>query len=438
MAASALDRGLSPSRAVFDNGVVVLVQPNATTPAVAVNATFYTGCQYEPPDLPGVAYLTARLLDRGTERRSAAEIAEVLDDRGVALRIWAARHAFTLSYVCLTDDFDVLLEVASEVLRWPSFPEDELEKRRIEAITAVRQDYDSTAVRSAQAAVEDLYGPDHLYGRPSKGRIAALERIGRADIAAYHRSAVVPSALRLAIVGDVAAEAAIDLAARVFDAWRGAPPPDEPVPPPPRTHRSVRFVSMPGKSQSDIAYGFTTIRRVDPRYYAYWMLNNILGQFGLGGRLADNIRERQGMAYYAYSTLDATVGEGPLLIRAGVDPSNVERAVEAIDHEVRGLCVDGPTFAEVEDTRESLIGSIPRLLETNESIADFLQSVEQFGLGLDFDRQLPGLLRQVTQDDVMDAAREVLNPARAAIGVAGADGPGCGRRLSPPPVVEAS
>ncbi len=98
---------------------------------------------------------------------------------------------------------------------------------------------------------------------------------------------------------------------------------------------------MTGKSQSDIAYGFTTIRRLDPRYYAYWMMNNILGQFGLGGRLADNIRERQGMAYYAYSSFDPAPAEAPLIIRAGVDPRNVSRAIAAIDHEVATLGADG-------------------------------------------------------------------------------------------------
>ena len=75
------------------------------------------------------------------------------------------------------------------------------------------------------------------------------------------------------------------------------------------------------------------------------MMNNILGQFGLGGRLADNIRERQGMAYYAFSSFDPTVGEGPLVVRAGVDPKNVDRAIAAIDAEVRQLGEQGPTAA---------------------------------------------------------------------------------------------
>jgi zinc protease len=125
------------------------------------------------------------------------------------------------------------------------------------------------------------------------------------------------------------------------------------------------------------------------------------------------------MAYDAYSTLDAMVGEGPLIVRAGVDPANVDRAIEAIDEEVRAFGALGPTPEELEDTRSSLIGSIPRMLESNESIAEFLLHAELFGLGLDYDRRLPERLRAVTIDDVRDAAAAVLCPAHAAIVVAG-------------------
>src|SRR5262249_55465190 len=138
-------------------------------------------------------------------------------------------------------------------------------------------------------------------------------------------------------------------------------------------------IGMPGKAQADIAYGFVGVRRLDPRYYACWMMNNILGQYGLGGRLGGNNPRRPGMAYYAFSTFDGSFGEGPLMIRAGVDPANVARTIDAIDFEVHRLGTDGPTVEEVEETRRSLIGSIPRLLETNESIAMFLQTSEHFG-----------------------------------------------------------
>ena len=414
--------GLSPVRASLDNGAVLIVQEASATPAVSINATFFAGSLYEPDHLTGLAYLTGRVIDRGTERRDADAIAEELDDRGVSLRVVTTRHTMTLSCTCLTEDFEDVLAIVTDVARRPTFPDAELAKRRAESITAVRQDEDNPAVRAVETLSELLYGREHPYGRRAKGCIETLERIDREAIAGFHARHVRPAVLSLVVVGDVEAGRAIDRASAELEGWTGAPAGPVVVPPP--ATAAVRRLcrnSMPGKTQSDIAYGFTTISRLDPRHYAYWMMNNILGQFGLGGRLADNIRERQGMAYYAFSSFDPTFGEGPLVVRAGVDPNNVERAIEAIDFEVGQLGEMGPTPVEVEETRAYLIGSISRLLETNSSIAGFLQSCEHYGLGLDYDRRLPGLLEAVTIDEIRSAATDVLHPDRAAVAIAGPD-----------------
>jgi zinc protease len=417
-----LATGLSPVRTSLDNGAIAIVQETSIAPSVTINAAFLGGGLYEPPEQIGLAYLVARVIDRGTEHRSADAIAEELEDRGVALRVGSNRHHLTLSCTCLAEDFDDVLAILVDVARRPSFPDVEIAKRREEAITAVHQDEDNPAVRAIEMLLELLYGADHPYGRRAKGTIETLERIDRASLVSFHARRIRPAVLSLAVVGDVRTSHALDRVAAELEGWDGAPPETTEVPPPPAgVSRRQRTLVMPGKSQSDIAYGFTTIRRLDPRFYAYWMMNNILGQFGLGGRLADNIRERQGMAYYAFSGFDPSVGEGPLLIRAGVDPRNVARAIEAIDLEVGRLGTEGPTPEELEETRESLIGSIPRLLETNQSIASFLQTSEQFGLGLDYDRRLPDRLRGVTMDEVREAAAEVLRPERAAVAVAGPD-----------------
>ncbi len=420
MIPATLAKGLRPLRAELANGVVILAQESGTVPAVSISATFFAGSSQDPAHLPGVAYLTRRVIDRGAAHRSAVEIADALDDRGVSLRVSAARDTFSVSCDCLKEDLDDLLGLIADIVREPLFPQVELDKRRNEAITSVGQDDDNPAVRSIDVLVEMLYGAAHPYGRRFKGTAASLQSIQREHLVAFHAQHLQPSSLRLAIVGDVDPRAAVDAGARLFESWRGSLIEPEVLPAPPtRRDREVRQELMPGKTQSDIGYGFTAVRRLDPRYYAYWMMNNILGQFGLGGRLADNIRERQGMAYYAYSTLEARVSEAPLIIRAGVDPANVEKTLEAIDKEVRDLGRSGPTVSEFEDTRESLIGSIPRMLETNEGIGEFLLGVEQFGLGLDHDRRLPQLLREVSLDDVHEAAAEVLDPTKASIVVAG-------------------
>jgi zinc protease len=183
--------------------------------------------------------------------------------------------------------------------------------------------------------------------------------------------------------------------------------------------RRVHVVPMMNKAQADVAYGFTTILRSDPAFYAYWLMNNILGEYSIGGRLGDSIRERQGMAYYAFSSLDANVIPGPLVIRAGVSPANVDRTIASIDAEIARMADEGPTEQEVAESRQFLVGSMPRRLETNVGIANFLQMVEFFGLGMDYDVRVPELLGAVTREQIQAAARAVLDPAKASIVIAG-------------------
>ena len=418
--AASLAQGLSPVRAELANGGVVLVQETVMTPAVTISASFRAGSMFDPADLPGLAYLTGRAIDRGTERRTASMMADELDERGVSLRVSSNRQALTVSCTCLAEDFDDVLAIVADIVRNPAFPPAEIEKRRSEALTILRQNEDNPGAKAVDAVLELLYGWQHPYGRPPKGTVPGVESVSRTDMVAFHARRVRPAAMSLAIVGDVRPEHAVERAMEAFEGWAAEPPAPATVAAPPSSPgRRTRLIAMPGKTQTDIAYGFTTIRRLDPRYYAYWMMNNVLGQFGLGGRLADNIRERQGMAYYAFSTLEPTAGEAPLLVRAGVDPANVDRAVAAIDHEVAALAADGPTATELAETRAYLIGSIPRLLETNQSIAAFLHTSEEYGLGLDFDQRLPALLDTVTLEEIHAAAAEVLDPARAAVSVAG-------------------
>ena len=413
-------RGLSPVRQVLPNGAVVLVQETAFSPAVTISASFRAGSLYEPDDLTGLAWLLGRVIDRGTATRSADTIAEALDDRGVALRVSTNRHVLTVSCTCLSEDFPDMLALMADIIREPVFPPDQIEKRRAETISLIRQDQDNPAIRASESLQSLLYGPAHPYGRPAKGSVETIERVTREQLVTFHTRRFAPGSLTLLIVGDVSATRALDDVAAAFEGWTAPDPVDRPVPPvaPAASRRDTR-ITMTGKSQTDIAYGFTTINRLDPRYYGYSVMNNILGQFGLGGRLAENIRERQGMAYYAFSAFDPSLGPGPLVIRAGVDPANVDRAIAAIDAEVGALGREGPTDREVAETRQFLIGSVPRMLENNQSIATFLHTAEFFGLGLDLDRRLPALLNAVTMDDVRAAAADVLRPERASLAIAG-------------------
>jgi zinc protease len=417
--------GLSPSRQVLPNGVTVIAKETPTTPAVTIYAGLHAGAVYDPPGRGGLAHFVSRTLDRGTSTRSADAIAEELDSRGVSLSVSLNRHALWLVCTCLVEDFDAVLAIVADIVMRPAFPPGEVENRRGEIVTLIRQDDDNPAAKAGDVLMRSLYGDAHPYGRTLRGTLETVASIDRQALQQFHRERFVSGGMSLALVGDIDPARAIDAAAAAFGEWPAAPRLPLALPPVPdgRTRR-VQVVPMMNKAQADIAYGFSTIARSDPRYYAYWLMNNILGQYSLGGRLGDSIREKQGMAYYAMSALEANVVPGPLVIRAGVNPSNVERAVASIDTEVAKMAGEGPTERELKESKQYLIGSIPRTLETNLGIATFLQTAEYFGLGLDYDVRLPALLHAVTHDEVHAAAREALDPARAAVAVAGPyDGP---------------
>lgn len=413
-------RGLSPTRTVLDNGVVLVAKATSTTPAVTINLSVRAGSACDPPGKPGTVWLLSRVIDRGTARRSAAEIAEELDSRGITLTITVTRHLLSLVCTCLAEDFEPVLELLADVIVAPAIPEAELAVRKGEVITAIHQDEDNPSIRASEGLMAILYPDGHPYGRPTKGTVDIVEGLTRDELLRLHAERVAPSTLTAVVVGDVEPARVRDRAAAVFESWRRPEPPPLMLPHvTPSSRRQRLVIPMMNKAQADIAYGFVTVARSDPQYYAFWLMNNIFGQYAMGGRLGESIRERQGMAYYATSALDANIAPGPLVVRAGVSPANVDRAVASIDAEVVGLVRDGATAKELNDSRTFLVGAIPRALETNAAIANFLQTEELFGLGLDYDARLPDLLGAVTLDEVNAAARRGLDVDRATLVIAG-------------------
>ena len=419
-------RGLAPSRRVLENGATVIAKASPATPAVTVHASVRAGTVYDPAEAGGLAHFVSRVVDRGTAARSADDIAEFLDSRGVSLTVSVNRHVMSLVCTCLVEDYPAIVALVAEMLRDATFPDREVETRRREIVTLIRQDDDNPASVAAEGLMALLYGEQHPYGRPPRGTVEAVERLRPEALRAFHRERFTPSNLSLVVVGDIAPDRAISVAADALQGWRSAAPAcdagegwDWLAVPATAVARRVRIVPMMSKAQADIAYGFTSIARSDPAFFAYTLMNNVLGQYSLGGRLGDSIRERQGMAYYVFSGFDAGVIPGPLMVRAGVGPENVARAVSSIDEELTRMASEGPTDDELTESRQYLIGSMPRTLETNAGIATYLQTVEFFGLGLDYDLRYPDLLRAVTRDEVHEAARRTLDPSRAALFVAG-------------------
>ena len=418
--------GLNPKRVTLDNGVTVIAKANHTNPTVSTLVGVRTGAYADPPGHDGTAALCARVLDRGTMKRSADAIADDLDGRGASLSVIAGRHQMALAATCLTDDFASVLALVADVARHPRFADAEIATRKDTLITSIRQEEDNPASVAADAFMKTLYG-DHPYSRKVRGSVTGVESIRRQDVVRFHQKGFDPGAIIVVVVGDIEQEAAIAAVKKLFGDWpassksaaaQGAASVVVPDAPAIKERRTVT-VPMAGKSQADVVYGFTGIRRLDPDYTAMSVMNNALGQYAIGGKLGDSIREKQGMAYYVYSSLDATFGQGPLSIRAGVSAANIDRTIASIDAELNGLIEKGFTQQEIDESKSYLIGALPRQLETNAAIAAFLLSIETFGLGLDYDERLPGLIGAVTKEAADAAAKRLLDPSRATIAVAG-------------------
>jgi zinc protease len=418
--------GLAPVRTVLANGAVLLAKETSTMAAVTINLTVRAGSICDPADAGGATYLLSRVIDRGTlgtastTPRSADDIAEALDSRGIGLGLSVTRHLFSLVCTCLSEDFEAVMALVADIIRAPALPDAELTTRKGEVVTSIRQDEDNPGARSVEALMALLYPDPHPYGFRIKGRADVIEQLTRDRLLALHAERFAPSELAVAVVGDVEVGRAEAVVSRVFGDWT------TPLPAAvsfariePHAGRRRLVIPMMNKAQADIAYGFTALKRADPMYYACWLMNHAFGQYSMSGRLGDRIREQQGMAYYVGSTLDANLMEGPLLIRAGVSPENVDRAIASIDEEVGRLVRDGLTQKEIDDSRRFLIYAMPRSLETNASIANFLQNTECYGLGLDYDVRLPGLLQAVTLEEANAAARRLLDPERATVVIAG-------------------
>ena len=415
--------GLNPKRVVLDNGITVIAKANHTSPTVSLLVGVRTGAYSDPPDRDGTASLCARVLDRGTSKRTAEVIADDLDGRGASLSVIAGRHQMALAATCLADDFEAVLALVADVARHPAFSDQEIATRRETLITSIRQEEDNPATMAGDAFVQALYG-DHPYARKVRGSVAAIEAIRRQDLVRFHQKGFDPPLLSVVVVGDVVEDLAIAGVKKLFGDW--APlnkPTDKPTVkvPEPVAPIARKLVSVPmmSKSQADVVYGFIGVKRSDPDFAAISVMNNALGQYAIGGKLGDSIRERQGMAYYVYSSLDATFGAGPFLIRAGVSAANVERTIASIDDELNAVIKNGFTTQEIEESKSYMIGSLPRQLETNAAIASFLLTAETLELGLDYDQRLPGVISAVTKDAADAAAKRLLNPAIATVAVAG-------------------
>ena len=403
------------------NRVVILGQVRPGDRSAVVRIKIEAGARFEDDAHAGLAALTARSLPRGAGSRSFEEINEVTDDLGATFSVDIGRTAADLSIRCLIEDLPVLLDLAADILRRPIFPDNEIEKVRNELLTSIREgDNDTRAV--ADRAMRGLIFPEgHPFRRRVIGEIATMSVLTRDDLVAFHADHYGPAVITVAIVGGISSfPVAVELIDRRFGDWATAAEPAGSVAAPPLPQGSLRrSESIPGKSQADIAVGFPTIPRKHPDFYALDTANLILGRLGMMGRLGAEVRDAQGLAYYAFSQVEAGRDGSIWSGRAGVDPANIDRALDGIISEVRRLRAGHVSSEELADAKSYSTGILPLALETSSGVAGTLLTIEQYDLGLDFIERYPAIVDALTADELLTAMTTHIDPDRVVIGIAG-------------------
>jgi zinc protease len=404
------------------NGLRALVRENHASPAVVVEGLLFGGALDEPLERHGLASFMATLLERGTARHGFAELSDTLEAASAEISFGCGRHTLGFDAKCLAEDLPQVLGLLAEMLAEPVFPAEQVERVRGQILTALQQRQDNPHQRAALAFRALAYGPDHPYGRDTDGTMASVRAVGRDDLVALHQRLVHPQGGLVVLVGAIDSAAAVAVLGETLGAWStaGQPPPRRTVAaPPPAAAVRRQDIPMPGKSQADIVLGNPAIPRTHPDWLAASLANNVLGVFGLMGRLGDHVRDQLGLAYHVSSRLAGGLGPGPWVVTAGVNPGAVDPAIAAIRAELHRLQDEPVPASELADVKAYVTGSLPLQLETNEGVAHAILDMWLYDLGLDYLERAPGLIAALTPADLQRAAQTHLLPDALAIAVAG-------------------
>jgi zinc protease len=378
------------------------------------------GSLFDQDEHLGLAGFTADALLRGTERHSFHEIYDNLESAGANLHITGGVHTTGFGSKALAEDLDLLLELLAEGLRQPIFPEDQVELLRARHLTSLAIRAQETREMSALTFDQIIY-PDHPYSRPDDGYPETIQAITQEDLVNFHQMHYGPRGMVISVVGAVEPEDVFSKIEGLLGDWQNpeqpAPPklPPNPMPAEPLT----RKVDIAGKFQADLVMGVIGPERCSDDFVPTALGNNILGVFGMMGRIGESVREKAGLAYYAYSQLSGGMGPGPWYVSAGVDPANVEHAIELVREEIERFSNHAVSAEELADSQSNFIGRLPLSLESNSGMASAILNLERYDLGLDYYRNYPEMVRKVSAEEILASARRYWEPEKLAIGIAG-------------------
>jgi zinc protease len=406
---------------VLTNGLKVLLVENPSIPTVSINATVLAGARYDPEAKAGLAIMVSRLLDEGTESRNSLEIADAIESVGGAIETDGSFERIMANVSILKKDIDLGLELLSDLLIRPVFPQEYVEKEKERTLAEIASAQDRPQAVAGWAFNELVY-QNHPLHRPSHGYPQTVERLTREDLLDFHKRYFVPNNILLSIVGDFRVPEILPKIEKAFGSWKSKPVEFPTYEPPVRqTGKRVKFITMPAQ-QLNIYLGHLGVTRTNPHYYALQVLDTILGGgAGFTARIPQRLRDELGLAYTTFASITMTAGLDPgrFIAFIGTSPENMKLATEGLLNEIRRIIEEPVTSEELQDAQDYLTGSFVFAFESSPQIARFLIHAEVYGLGFDYIEKYPEHIRAVTVDDISRAARMYLDSENYTLVVVG-------------------
>src|SRR5215470_13683998 len=373
-----------PVEQTLPNGLRVIVIERHESPLVSAQVVIKNGGEVDPPELAGLADMTASLLTKGTQSRDATKIAEEVESLGGSLESGAVFDSSTATVGVMSNRFPQAMEILADVVRRPTFKSEEVERLRQQSLDSLTLALGDPGSIARFVAARVVFG-DSPYGHPVSGTTESLTRITAADITKMHSRYYRPDNAILVIGGDIVAKDAFALATRYFGDWQK---PSTPLPSlsaaidgaGSKTGRVV-VIDKPDAGQAAVFLARTGINRKDPDYFRGIVSNSVLN--GYSGRLNQEIRIKRGLSYGAGSSLDARRDVGPFVASAQTKNESGAQVADLLLGEIGRLSSSPPADVELTPRKAVLIGNFSRNLETASGLVSQIGGLAFHGLSLD-------------------------------------------------------
>lgn len=420
--APSLTHALEIKKEKLPNGLVVLYVERHELPIVMATLLMKASPLKEDPIKAGTAYITAKMLTEGTEKRKAVDISHEIDFIGASLAASTNDDFTTVSLSVLKKDVEKGFDLFSDIVLHPSFPADELARRKELVKGSLKQREEDPSFVAGKQFIRDVFG-DFPYGRLVEGSADSLDKIERPDAVQFYNTFYRPDNAILVVVGDLNREELMRLLDRYFSPWEAREeqkgsqiillqkPPELKEPRVDIIDRDV--------TQANILLGHLGISRDNPDYYAAQVMNYILGGGGFASRLMKVIRDEMGLTYSINSYFAASKYPGRFEIEVQTKNESAGQVVNEMLKQIRRIKTEAVSDEELRDAKDFLLGSFPRRLETSRKIADFLSAVQFYNLGDDYIDKYREYVGKVTKEDVLRVAGKYLNDENYVLVIVG-------------------